>query len=130
VEQKPIAQPAVPVNLRPIDDYLASGDSATRRFPLNGINFAAGQSVLSPDGQKVASDFAGILKAHPDATVRIEGFADAAGDQAANQALGTARADAVKGALIAGGVAGDRIQTAGVGQQNLNPRVEVVVTPR
>ena len=74
--------------------------------------------------------------------VRIAGYADARGSDAANAALGKARADAVKAGLVAQGIAGDRIETVSGGEsdpvgtnatasgQAENRRTELVVTSR
>ena len=47
---------------------------------------------------------AAVLKQYPTAHVRIAGFADTRGSEASNVALGKARADSVKAALVAKGI--------------------------
>ena len=79
--------------------------------------FAAGERVLR-DGQEqhagrrrqqrsqAAADYA---KAHPDAKLTLSGFTDATGSAAKNAELAKTRAQAVRDALKAAGVAEDRI---------------------
>jgi OmpA-OmpF porin, OOP family len=74
--------------------------------------------------------------------VVLEGHTDATGDATANKALSLQRAEAVKQMLVTGGVAADRIEAQGYGQDRpvaennsdagraLNRRLELVVTKR
>ena len=57
-----------------------------------------------------------ILKAHPNAQVRLSGYADNTGTRAANQKLSLDRANAVKAMLVTSGIAPERIATKGYGQ--------------
>jgi outer membrane protein OmpA-like peptidoglycan-associated protein len=116
-QQTPSAQPQPPApleraSIKPVTDYLATGNTAPQRFSLKELTFATGSSALSNDGRQIASQLAGALKAHPTATVRLEGYSDAADTANTNGSLALARADAVKQALIADGIAGGRIETA------------------
>ena len=83
------------------------------------------------------------LRTHnPTWTLQINGHTDSIGDQAYNQKLSAARAKAVAAALIKRGIAGQRLQTAGLGPTQpkgdnatlqgraLNRRVELVRTDR
>jgi outer membrane protein OmpA-like peptidoglycan-associated protein len=94
-------------------NYLASGNTTPQRFTFKELGFATGVSQLSNDGRQVARQLAGALKAHPTATVRLEGYNDAMGTASMNDDLSLRRADAVKQALIQEGIAGDRIELAG-----------------
>jgi OmpA-OmpF porin, OOP family len=112
-----------------IADYLASGQTAPRSFALTGVGFGSGESSLSPRSQRGVSDLAATLKAHPNASVRLIGSGDIAGDRA----LGQARASAVKGALVTDGVPAERIATTTSGpeqQPGVGGSVQAVVTPR
>ena len=57
-----------------------------------------------------------MMQAHTDLSFRIEGHTDSDGDDAHNLQLSADRADAVKWALVAMGVAEDRFTTEGKGE--------------
>jgi outer membrane protein OmpA-like peptidoglycan-associated protein len=57
-----------------------------------------------------------FMRDYPERSVRIEGHTDAAGDDAANQALSERRASAVESELMARGIDSARIATAGYGE--------------
>jgi outer membrane protein OmpA-like peptidoglycan-associated protein len=88
------------------------------------------------------NDVATTLAKYPTTRIRIAGYADARGDDAANAALGKARADSVKAALVGKGIDGGRIETVSGGETDPvdtnataggrfeNRRTELVVTAR
>ena len=59
-----------------------------------------------------------ILAAYPNAVVRVEGYADARGSDQSNAQLGAQRAEAVARALIAQGLAANRVTAATGGETN------------
>jgi outer membrane protein OmpA-like peptidoglycan-associated protein len=120
----PAETPTVSGPIGQISSFLGSGQTTSQRFALDNINFGTGESTLSSSAQSGVAQLAAVLKGHPDAKVRVEGYA-----ADANRELGQARADSVKNALINDGIASDRIETATSGQENPSP-VEVVVSPR
>lgn len=81
------------------------------------VNFAVDQSTLSPQAQSILAQQASWLRSHPTYTAIIEGHADEQGTREYNIALGDRRANAVKGYLIANGVAGNRLQTVSYGKE-------------
>ena len=63
-------------------------------------------------------EVADIVKAHPELTrVAIEGHTDSRGDNAANKRLSQARAEAVMRYLVDKGVAADRLEARGFGEE-------------
>lgn len=98
--------------------FLESRDPAPRTFVFDNMNFNTASNTLTPASQPTAMALVTILKAYPTAHVRIVGYTDNQGDPGANQRLSDARATAVKQELVNGGVADDRIATAGMGEQN------------
>jgi OOP family OmpA-OmpF porin len=115
-------------SMQPVEDFLASGRTAPRRFSFEGLTFAPGGTQLSPEGEATARELAAALRAHPPATVRVEGYGDAELGRDANRELSQARADSVKQALIADGVSADRIEASALNDgRNLNRRVEVLI---
>ena len=96
-----------------ISEFLTGADPTPRSFLLNDLNFDTGSARLTESAKQVIASLAGLLKAHPSTRVRLEGHTDASGDVAPNKRLSAQRAAAVKSALVATGVAPDRIEIAG-----------------
>jgi OOP family OmpA-OmpF porin len=85
-------------------------------WDLTRVGFASDSAAVDPNLVPEITALAGVLKANPDLSVRIEGHTDATGSEAYNQALSVRRADAVRASLEEAGVAADRIQVAGLGE--------------
>ena len=81
------------------------------------VRFPPGKAVL-PAGQIPSLDgIAAALVALPELKVRIEGHTDSSGRDETNLSLSQARAEAVMAALIARGVAADRLTAVGLGKE-------------
>jgi outer membrane protein OmpA-like peptidoglycan-associated protein len=81
-------------------DALASYSGETlvgRRFSLSEITFEPGTSQLTPQSAQQVDRLAGVMKERAGMRVRLEGE----------------RADSVRDALAAGGIAAERVSTAG-----------------
>ncbi|MET0655334.1 MAG: OmpA family protein [Pseudoxanthomonas sp.] len=89
-------------------------------FTLASTAFENGQARLSAGGSSSVSALAAYLQANPKAKARIEGFGDA-------QTPGQRRAEAVRDALIAGGIPKSRLQVSGRGEGSRSRAVDVVV---
>ena len=98
--------------------FLASSDPAPRTFTFERLNFATDSAELPADAQATTSALAHILAAYPKAGVQLNGYADSTGTEPHNVQLGAQRAEAVARALVAQGVAADRIKTATGGSSN------------
>lgn len=123
--------------------FLADGSqTAPKTFVFDHLNFQTGSTQLTPESGATVTNLAQILKAYPNARVQLIGHTDNTGTAEANQKLSLDRADAVKQMLVNGGVAGDRISTAGYGQDRpigpndseegraKNRRIELMVTQK
>lgn len=86
------------------------------QMTLDDIAFAPGQSSLRPAAKTSLGKLVQFVDSHPDKPVRIEGFTDGSGSSQANRTLSQRRADAVREALIAAGVASSRITSVGLGE--------------
>ncbi len=85
--------------------------------PLKDIFFAFDDATLRGDQRaNLEKDFA-YLKAHPEVRVRVEGNCDERGTEEYNLALGERRADAVKQALVAEGIAPERLTAESFGKE-------------
>ena len=122
--------------------FLASNAAAPRTFTFDKLNFDTNQAVIRADDRPTLSALGQILAAYPKANVRLVGYADARGSDAANAKLGSNRASAVAKALTDAGIDGKRITTASGGDSNPvasnataggefeNRRTELVVTSK
>lgn len=84
---------------------------------VKDIYFDYDKGDIRPDQQAALQADAQFLQQHPNIHITIEGHCDERGSTEYNLALGTNRADAVKNALIQGGVGGDRIKTISYGKE-------------
>ena len=106
---------------------------------MGDVLFAFDKATLSPEAFRNVDKLADFLQKHPNRSVLIEGHTDSVGSDEYNLDLSKKRADAVKTALVAEGVAEERITPKGYGKKypvasnntsdgrQLNRRVEVVV---
>lgn len=81
------------------------------------IFFAFDKSDISAEGQQTLQKQAAWLAKYPNVTVTVQGNCDDRGTREYNLALGERRADAAKKALVALGVAANRIQTISFGKE-------------
>ncbi len=73
------------------------------------VYFDLGKSTLPTDATSAVDAAAAYAKAHPDAKLTLSGFTDTSGSATKNADLAKTRAQAVRDALKAAGVAEDRI---------------------
>ena len=122
--------------------YLGGTDATPRTFQFEKLHFDTAQSAVRSVDQAEVNQVAAVLKQYGTAKVRIAGYADARGSDAANVKLGQDRAEAVKAALVAQGIDAGRIATVSGGAsdpadtnataagQAENRRTELVVVSR
>ncbi|RYE01703.1 MAG: DUF937 domain-containing protein [Sphingobacteriales bacterium] len=72
-------------------------------FDFDNINFEVGSARLTAESNTQVSNIAAILKAYPNAHVKVGGYTDKTGDDAANKTLSQQRADAVLNAIRSAG---------------------------
>lgn len=101
-----------------LQTYLASNEAAPRTFTFDRLNFDTSSSAIRPDDQQTISQLAQALQAHPNARIRITGYADARGAAGTNAKLGEQRAQAVVAALSQAGVDHSRLEVNSGGEQN------------
>lgn len=122
--------------------FLAGSQPTPQTFTFDKLNFDTAKSAIRPEDEADVNAVADTLKEYPNARIRIAGYADTRGSEPANVALGRARADSVKAALVAKGIDAGRIETATGGDKDPvdtnataagraeNRRTELVVTQR
>ena len=89
----------------------------TTWFNFDRLTFETGSATIRRESAEQLDNIAAILRAYPAARIKVGGYTDNTGDRAANQRLSQARADAVRDALLAKEIAGDRVEAEGYGDQ-------------
>src|SRR5579859_2645695 len=84
---------------------------------VKDVYFDYDKSDVRGDQQSVVQADAAFLQQHPNMSVTVEGHCDERGSTEYNLALGDNRASAVKNALVAAGVAADRVKTVSFGKE-------------
>lgn len=107
---------------------------------MGDVLFDSNHAELRPAAMAGIAKLAAFMQTYPDRRLRIEGFTDSVGSEASNQTLSLQRADAVRSALIQGGVTTERIAVRGYGEaspvagndtaagRQQNRRVEIVLS--
>lgn len=127
-------------------DNVSDGDalpplqrrSSSNVYTLAGNSFASGSATLTSSGISSLNKLAATLRSGQ-GSIRIEGFTDSQGPDAANLALSQKRASAVMVALRAGGLSAARMKAVGKGEAQpvadngsaagraRNRRVEIII---
>ncbi|PRY25882.1 OmpA family protein [Spirosoma oryzae] len=120
--------------------YLAAKDGQYPRvFAFDNLTFEPGSARITAESRPNVNDLIQIMQAYPSLRIRVEGNTDNTGTDAQNDALSGERAEAVKEALVAGGIEPSRVATRERGDTMLvatnqtatgreqNRRIDVVV---
>jgi outer membrane protein OmpA-like peptidoglycan-associated protein len=87
-------------------------------FDFDNLNFETGSATITQESMKQVQNIAMIMKAFPDAAIKIGGYTDKTGDEAANLKLSKERAVAVANAIKDDGIPASRLAGAeGYGSQ-------------
>jgi peptidoglycan-associated lipoprotein len=113
------ASARVTVNAPPAVAVPTNTMSAEEEFKSNvqDVFFDYDTYDIRSDAEATLSHDASYLASHPDVKVVIGGYCDERGSDEYNLALGQNRADATKKALVAAGVAADRIRVISYGKE-------------
>jgi outer membrane protein OmpA-like peptidoglycan-associated protein len=116
-----------------------SAPPIARRVVLRGLKFGSGTAYIEPDSAGTLELVAQRMKENPDTRVRITGHTDAVASPEYNLELSKERAESVKRILVGYGIASERIDVVGMGEEHpiapndtregraLNRRVELDV---
>ena len=97
------------------------GDTAVDRetwYEFDRITFETDSATLRPQSREQLANMAAILKAFPSARVKIGGYTDNSGDAGENLKLSQSRAETVMHQLRDMGVAANRLDAEGYGNQH------------
>ncbi len=83
---------------------------------LGDVLFELGETELQPAAKDNLQDVVDLLQTEPDKRIRIEGHTDSTGPASVNLRISTERAEAVERELVAMGIAAERIQSVGMGE--------------
>ena len=100
-----------------IQDPNRAPDS-TSWFDFDRLLFDSGSATLQPQSQEQLQNIAAILKAYPNVHIRIGGYTDNTGSADQNLILSSGRANHVMAALVNLGVAPDRLDARGYGENH------------
>jgi len=107
----PVTRPAIPAEA-PVKPKPA----AAVETGIKDIFFDFDNATIRSDQMPLLQQDFSYLKAHEQVKVTVEGYCDERGTEEYNLALGQRRADTVKQALVAEGIAADRINTISYGK--------------
>ncbi|WP_373797579.1 DUF937 domain-containing protein [Kaistella sp.] len=103
------------------DSYKNAADDAALKenwYDFDNVNFKIGSATeLEAGSEGQIQNLAEILKAYPDAKIKIGGYTDMTGDAAKNKALSQQRADFIKSELGKLGVAAQVVGAEGYGSE-------------
>ncbi len=102
------------------DGGADAGDSAQaaidRLLALESIEFETNTATPTAATEAIIDEVATTLTEFPEVSIVITGHTDSRGDDAANQALSEARAQAVVDGLVESGIDADRLEAIGKGE--------------
>jgi outer membrane protein OmpA-like peptidoglycan-associated protein len=85
---------------------------------LDKVFFATNKARILPRSRRLLNNVAQVLQSHPEIEkIRIEGHTDDRGNDAHNKDLSQRRADAVRDYFIERGVAAERLESLGFGEE-------------
>lgn len=136
----------VPKNVRPGFTLPEGGEVAKEEeyegslFRLDSVFFDIDKAAIRTDSRHQLDNLIKLLQKFPKITIEVQGHTDSDADESYNLQLSLARANSVKGHLVANGIAERRVVAKGFGEsqpiapnttqegKQLNRRVMVLVT--
>jgi outer membrane protein OmpA-like peptidoglycan-associated protein len=124
-------------------DFIGSKYRSASSININNIYFEFESAVIKNESEEVVEKVHQMMEEFPTISIRIAGHTDNIGTHDFNMDLSRRRAESLKAALVARGVAADRIETVGYGEtqplvsndnefegRELNRRIEITVIDR
>ncbi|MBL4754268.1 MAG: OmpA family protein [Flavobacteriales bacterium] len=85
-------------------------------YTLDNVFFVSGKATLTPASYKELDELAEVMAFKKEMSIQISGHTDNVGDEAPNQRLSEARANAVRDYLIKKGTPASRVTAVGYGE--------------
>jgi outer membrane protein OmpA-like peptidoglycan-associated protein len=101
-----------------LQNIRATRGAQGMQMTLDDVAFAPGRAALRAEAKASLGKLVAFVNKEPGKPIRIEGHTDSRGNANANQILSQKRADSVRDALIAAGVAANRMSSVGLGEDN------------
>lgn len=109
------------INFLKSDGYKNAADDAALKdtwYNFDNVNFKMGSATeLEPGSEGQVQNLAAILKAYPDAKIKVGGYTDMTGDAVQNKELSQKRADFIKSELAKLGVGAQVVEAKGYGSE-------------
>ena len=86
------------------------------KFVTHAITFDVNKSTIKPESMGFLNSFIKFLQENKTLKLEIDGHTDSDGDDASNQKLSEARANAVKTFLVSAGIDASRLTAKGFGE--------------
>jgi len=93
-------------------------DKTNGWISFDRLYFKTSSSELTDESKKQLNNISQILKAFPNAAIKLGGYTDNSGNPDSNLKLSTQRAKVAQAALIADGVGAERVEAEGYGQEH------------
>ena len=100
--------------------FIESNEEAGKDnwFNFKDLNFATGSAIIDSTSMNEVKNISEILKAYPNVNIKVGGYTDNEGNDAANLKLSSERAAAVKAALGILGTDVARLESEGYGEMH------------
>lgn len=98
--------------------FAVSEDKTQGWVTLDRVYFETGSDQLTANSTKQVENIVAILKAFPEANVKLGGYTDNTGSQQINLPLSDGRAKSVMQSISGAGVAATRLTAEGYGAQH------------
>ena len=98
-------------------EWMKLGEDSLKKtwFDFDNLNFKTGSADITAESQAQVDNMVAILKAFPNAKLKVGGYTDKTGNEASNKKLSASRAGAVKAALDKAGVGTQVLGAEGYG---------------
>ncbi len=100
-------------------EWMNLGEDSLKKlwFDFDNLNFKTGSAEITPESQVQINNIVAILKAFPNAKLKVGGYTDKTGNEATNKKISGERAAAVKAAIEKAGQGSQIISAEGYGSE-------------